>query len=1652
MVTVITGLPDLTLDGYELAAEQAMLQALETVAVTVAARIGQIQVASAARVVWDGCVYGFHPAHTGPCGGVAVLVAADELPDIPGPPGQPYVSPDDLAQIGPLWAQQVQTTLMPVVAQVYHTSAGTVHAQLVDATGIATLPAVSTVAAEQYLAGVANTFTQVGDQLWAHARAELEQGFAQGDSIPELAARVRRAAQTTEPVATLVARTQILDASNFGSLATARASGLALRKGWLATPDLRTRPSHVTAGATYGHEGGYIPLADPFTVGGYSADRPHDPNLPPAERHSCRCTLAYSVATGRPQPGRRGVPGQPGRPGVPGRPGAPGVPGRPGLPGRPGVPGVPGRPGIPPIPRGLAQPQPGPAVAGVTRQVTVRPALGQARTPDELAQAMRAEVRRITGREVVVEVPPQASLASVREFYEGVLTGMEQFPDTRLRKITWFLRPPTSYAHYAEADAEQILVNAYWMDRRRRAQFLGRVRADVLGWGQGRVGWMPRNAGAVDALGAHEYGHAVHLSLGADTKVVSSRALTIVQREAGADGVTPDDLVARELGAYATSDELELVAGAYTDVAVNGAGASPLARQIVDVLEDAYRAAGGTPGDVSGVVAFAAPARSVAQLRAAVTARGITVPTGLRTPDLQRLVDDLDAGVPAATARETAVRSILTEREGIAAALSEVAEMAAAAPSARAMGFLAGQLRRRLTPDQVKTAAVLLRALDAGDVDAVRAAVPAVARSAKLKPVGAAGDVLPVDAARMARVGTSGADDVVRVVRPGYETTFERQVTLLRRADVVGATPQQVAQLPVKAVKKAAPRRAATVRPTLAAAETTPRVEAALSAELEAATGRRTIIELGSADPQTARELAEGILRAQERYPHAPLARVALGDEGRTSPAGFERYRDDKSGQIVLDRKLAADRADFESAMDDLDAAGLVMPGTTPDGAWIATHEFGHLVDELATADRPGMTFSVRRVHDIVREEMRREGLDASAAELRTAYIRSAMSEKAAQNSFELTAEAFADVLLNGSRARSLSRAIMQAFDAEYVAKYGALGRAAKAAPVRKATAPKAPPVPERMSIPALKTELQRVVDAAPVRLDLAGVPKPVLVSWATRARTLPPGQLGEEVGRWRQAVIDRRRHLAEALAEADELVANGASQTVLSARAASRLRRVEEALKDWPELASLRTLVAAMQSGNPAAIRRAITTAKRKAGLEQIGPDAGKTGRYDPKTMTGVDGATIPADASVVVVRHGYAVTVGGERIVLSRPVVEVATPAPVKAAKKAAPSKVRPPYLDEENSLLLEEFADSIGVDLRRFVDPSRQQMITSGQPIEEQFPFSFILADIVDGLRNGKMNQAKAIQELREWAPRFRRTAERASADARRLTDLGLADRILPRTLVEARDGDAAADVMERLADALADVKLPARRRLPTLPPTTMGNTADLARIDESLFVVPRGQSPKGGLVEHRGEIVPESFQHPRSGMELFGQDVRAIRPGLTAEENRALDLYVLGLVSDTINGAARSGAARFGSLSLRHIGEGIVDVDDIVAQLDSAIANSVVTRNTTLWRGVLLRPADIRRLLPGAVFTEPGYLSAAADSSLARRIIAWRRRRAPAHRQPVLFQILTPKGAHGAVGHEAAGEVLFGRGTRLQVVRVEGKEFDGTLVVVLRLLPA
>ncbi len=118
----------------------------------------------------------------------------------------------------------------------------------------------------------------------------LSEGIRLGSSIQDMSAKI---AQESGGIvrATRIARTEVISASNLGSIEGARATGLPLDKTWLATRDARTRDTHDEA------DGQTVEMDELFNVGGSLLDFPGDwsNNADVAEIIQCRCTVIYQV-------------------------------------------------------------------------------------------------------------------------------------------------------------------------------------------------------------------------------------------------------------------------------------------------------------------------------------------------------------------------------------------------------------------------------------------------------------------------------------------------------------------------------------------------------------------------------------------------------------------------------------------------------------------------------------------------------------------------------------------------------------------------------------------------------------------------------------------------------------------------------------------------------------------------------------------------------------------------------------------------------------------------------------------------------------------------------------------------------------------------------------------------------------------------------------------------------------------------------------------------------------------------------------------------------------------------------------------------------------------------------------------------------------
>lgn len=123
----------------------------------------------------------------------------------------------------------------------------------------------------------------VKDVRWntQKVNSEVLQGILQGDSIPNMAKRLRKVTEMNRNSAISNARTTCTSAENKGRmdmLHDAEDKGVKTKKGWLATNDSRTRDSHAEL------NGVFVDIDDEFDNG---LEYPGDPNGDPSEVYQC---------------------------------------------------------------------------------------------------------------------------------------------------------------------------------------------------------------------------------------------------------------------------------------------------------------------------------------------------------------------------------------------------------------------------------------------------------------------------------------------------------------------------------------------------------------------------------------------------------------------------------------------------------------------------------------------------------------------------------------------------------------------------------------------------------------------------------------------------------------------------------------------------------------------------------------------------------------------------------------------------------------------------------------------------------------------------------------------------------------------------------------------------------------------------------------------------------------------------------------------------------------------------------------------------------------------------------------------------------------------------------------------------------------------
>ena len=141
------------------------------------------------------------------------------------------------------------------------------------------------------LIGGIDTYTQNG------IRSVAERAIVEGWGIREFQNNLFDLYQISERRAELIGRTEIIRASNAGSLMGAQETGFPMQKFWLATRDNRTRglnPKDIFDHYSMDEDKG-IPLDQAFNVSGEQLQHPGDRAGSPGNTINCRCTMTYQV-------------------------------------------------------------------------------------------------------------------------------------------------------------------------------------------------------------------------------------------------------------------------------------------------------------------------------------------------------------------------------------------------------------------------------------------------------------------------------------------------------------------------------------------------------------------------------------------------------------------------------------------------------------------------------------------------------------------------------------------------------------------------------------------------------------------------------------------------------------------------------------------------------------------------------------------------------------------------------------------------------------------------------------------------------------------------------------------------------------------------------------------------------------------------------------------------------------------------------------------------------------------------------------------------------------------------------------------------------------------------------------------------------------
>lgn len=230
--------------------------------------------------------------------------------------------------------------------------------------------------------------------------------------------------------------------------------------------------------------------------------------------------------------------------------------------------------------------------------------------PSRVSRAAAAEAKRITGRDIPFDFGNSDPLTAA-EHSEGVLRGLERFPGAKLDRVS-VGNTGNAWAHVENGN--HIVFSSTDSSTAGRADYLATIRESSAGWSKGPqvygintlkvAAFHVRGADTPTSVGLHEFGHVVHLGgtstipgLTRDSIRVRTKVDDLVRTSTrnerrrtkgsfpGSRVVDSRDMVHRSVSSYALTNHKELIAEAFTDVMINGSGASALSQGIYKILE-----------------------------------------------------------------------------------------------------------------------------------------------------------------------------------------------------------------------------------------------------------------------------------------------------------------------------------------------------------------------------------------------------------------------------------------------------------------------------------------------------------------------------------------------------------------------------------------------------------------------------------------------------------------------------------------------------------------------------------------------------------------------------------------------------------------------------------------------------------------------------------------------------------------------------------------------------------------------------------------------------------------------------------------------------------------------------------------------------------